>query len=430
MVLSPQTNLINRLLELNDWSLMHPTGLSREDFNHQTDIFDYLKDFQKEYGRLPTKHSLQEKFPQFQIVDMDGEDINFLADKVKEQNNFEKLAMLVEMANKLSKQDSFEAVAFLQSEIRRLETSTKIRTVDIAGQADIRLTEYQKRLANPDHYFIPTGLAELDDILGGWQRGEELVTIYARTNEGKSFFLVKTMMEAWRNGNNVGFISPEMTANSIGYRFDTVYRNFSNTSLLRGRELEDYEDYIQELKSSQHSFFVSTPEDFGKRVTVSKLRSFCLENKIDILGIDGINGLTDERAQKGDTKTIRLTNISEDLMTLSLELSIPILVVTQANRDATKSEGKVPALENISDSDGIGRNATKAISLRLRGNALEVAVTKNRNGEKDGLVIYEFFPDTGLYRYVPSFQDGTDQEYKEKAIKELKDIYEDSEVPF
>lgn len=430
MVLSPQINLINRLLEINDWSALGPTGLGREDFRDYAELFDFLQQFNGEYDRLPTKHSLQEKFPHFQLVDMHGEDVCYLADKVKEQNNYDKLAMLVEMANKLSKDDSFEAVAFLQSEIRRLETSTKIRTIDIAKQAEVRLTEYQKRLANPDHYFIPTGLGELDDIIGGWQRGEELVTIYARTNEGKSFFLVKTLMEAWKNGNNVGFISPEMTANSIGYRFDTVYRNFSNTSLIRGRNLEDYEEYIQQLKESKHSFFVSTPEDFGKRVTVSKLRSYCLENKIDILGIDGINGLDDERGQRGDTKTIRLTNISEDLMSLSLELQIPILVVTQANREATKSEKGVPALENISDSDGIGRNATKAISLRLRGNALEVAVTKNRNGERDGMVLYEFFPDIGTYRYVPDYMDSVDSTHKQKTIEGLREAYEDSTIPF
>ena len=61
-----------------------------------------------------------------------------------------------------------------------------------------------------------------------------------------------------------------------------------------------------------------------------------------------------KRYKKGDNKTISLINISEDLMALSIELGIPILVVVQSTRGGVKnadSEG-TPELENIRDSDG------------------------------------------------------------------------------
>ena len=60
------------------------------------------------------------------------------------------------------------------------------------------------------------------------------------------------------------------------------------------------------------------------------------KNKLDILGIDGITYLTDERYKKGDNRTTMLTNISEDLISLSIELKIPIIVVVQSNRRWSK----------------------------------------------------------------------------------------------
>ena len=44
-------------------------------------------------------------------------------------------------------------------------------------------------------------------------------------------------------------------------------------------------------------------KDFNKRLTVSKLRSFIVKNKLDIVGIDGLTYMSDERHKRGDNKT-------------------------------------------------------------------------------------------------------------------------------
>ena len=42
--------------------------------------------------------------------------------------------------------------------------------------------EFEEKSNNKNSWFIPTGFEELDDIIYGWQCGEEYVVIFARTN--------------------------------------------------------------------------------------------------------------------------------------------------------------------------------------------------------------------------------------------------------
>jgi replicative DNA helicase len=213
----------------------------------------------------------------------------------------------------------------------------------------------------------------------------------------------------WGLGKNVGYISPEMSCNAIGYRFDTLNEHFSNTALTRGNDIPDYVDYVNKIKQDNidHDIYVSVPAEFNKRITISKLRNYCLQHRLDMLCIDGITYLSDERYKHGDNKTTSLTNISEDLMELSLELGIPIVTVVQANRGATGVEVDVPELENIRDSDGIAQNATKVLSIRQNGEYLNMVVKKNRNGPVNVKLSYKWDIDHGTFEYSEKYMDAS-----------------------
>ena len=244
---------------------------------------------------------------------------------------------------------------------------------------------------------------ELDDIIHGIQRGEELFVLFARLGQGKSWILAKMCGHVWRLGFNVGYVSPEMSYNSVGFRFDTLLGHFSNKHLMRGEDEENYETYIQELQSKENKFVVATPADFNRTITVSKLRNFVKQYKLDLLAIDGIKYLTDERGRKGDNLTTSLTNISEDLMELSVELGIPVLIVVQANRNGASdaNEDGTPSIESIRDSDGIAHNASKVISLKQKADGiLQMEVQKNRFGGMGDRLNYLWDIDTGEFTFV------------------------------
>ena len=127
------------------------------------------------------------------------------------------------------------------------------------------------------------------------------------------------------------------------------------------------------------------------------------------------------------SKTTYLTNISEDLMSLSVELKIPILAVVQANRGGVAEEDSgTPELESIRDSDGISFNASKVISIRQKFGVLELGIKKNRNGRVGDTLKYIWDIDTGEFTYVPGENDNISKETLNKQIKENKERYKDS----
>ena len=146
-----------------------------------------------------------------------------------------------------------------------------------------------------------------------------------------------------------------------------------------------------------------------------------MSNKLDILAVDGITYMSDERYKRGDNKTTTLTNISEDLMNLSCELKIPILIVVQSNRGGIKdNDNDTPDIEDIRDSDGISHNSTKVISLKQKGEGLIMEIKKHRDGRIGDKLCYLWDIDVGEFQYVKSLDENGDNEPIEHEVKETR----------
>ena len=424
-----QLQLLNKVLATKDISVLVDNNITKEYFTEYTDEFEFIHNHYDEYKQVPDVESVVSKFPSFSVLQV-NEDNRYLVDTIREEYLYSKSVPVIKKAAELLKSDANEASRYLQSELVNLTPNYTTPFVDIIHSKS-RLEIFKDKLAHKNDWFIPTGLPELDDIIGGWQMGEEFVVIVARTGNYKSWFLVLTMQHAWRIGKKVGYISPEMSADKIGYRFDTLNNNFSNKALIRADENRitesEYADYFDDLAKNENGFLVATPLDFNKQITVSKLRTFIMQNKLDVLAVDGITYLTDERYKRGDSKTISLTNISEDLMQLSVELKIPILVVVQSNRGGVKeSENDTPDIENIRDSDGIAHNATKVLSLKRKGDdGLIIEIKKHRDGEFGGKLTYLCDIDTGKLQWLASGEDFANEDQKEERKNDMQAEYTD-----
>jgi replicative DNA helicase len=418
--------ILNKVIQTGDIQLITKNALTEEYFVGYEPEFNFIMNHFNKYGKVPDKATFLDNFNEFNFIEV-AETDKYLLDTLYEEHLYYKSVEVVQKGAELLKTNANDAVEYLHSQLPNLQITATTEGTDIISQADERYKIYLEKMNAKNPWYITTGFEELDEILNGWAKGEEFVVFFARTGQGKSWVLAKTLTHAWEIGNRVGYISPEMSPTKIGYRFDTLLKNFSNRNLVWGREEPDYEKYIKELKNKENPFIVATPLDFQKKVTVTKLKHFIQSNKLDILGIDGITYLTDERYKKGDNKTISLTNISEDLMALSIELRIPILVVVQSNRGGVKnadSEG-TPELENIRDSDGIAQNATKVIALRQTGAGLEFGIKKHRDGINGGKLIYYWDIDKGRFNYIPSSEDAVKPEKRQKKADEIKNSFND-----
>lgn len=396
-----ESQILNKVLKTQDPSIIQNNCLDNEYFPDLKDEFDFIVHHIKNYGQVPDQTTFLSAFPNFMLFDVTEND-GYLIDTLREQHTYNVMAQVINQAANLTQSNAFAGVDYLKAQLANLQLSIGVTSTDIIAKSDERLNTYKQKLLGNLNFYIASGFPELDAITNGWQRGEEFVVIMARLGVGKSWFLITTITRAWEQGYNVGFVSPEMTANSVGYRFDTVRAHFSNQSLSWGRKVDGYDEYINDLKQNNNKFCVATPKDFNNKITVSKLKTFCELNKLDILGIDGISYLQDERANRGDNRTTELTHISEDLMQLSNDLGIPVLTVVQANRSATIDPNEAPDVSSIRDSDGIGFNATRVIALRQSGGStMEFRIRKNRYGLTGGKVCYNWDAEHGNFIYLP-----------------------------
>lgn len=427
-----ELQLISKILSTGNYSILEDNMITDEYFvgTEFENEFQFVKEHHEKYGNVPDKATFLAKFPDFEIVEVTESD-KYLVDTIREEYLFRRCVPVLQKAAKLAKTDANAGVEYMLTAIKDLQPNYQLSGVDLIADATQRLEHYKERVEHQNDWYFSSGFPELDTVIHGIQRGEELVVLFARTNQGKSWVLEKMITNIWRQGFNVGYISPEMGADSIGYRFDTLYKGFSNKDLMWGNKelnLEEYEKYIEELKKQSNKFIVSTPLDFGNKITVSKLRNFIKQHKLEALAIDGITYITDERGKRNDNKTTSLTNISEDLMLLSVEMKIPILVVVQANRSGVvdaDSEG-TPELEHIRDSDGISHNATKVISLRQKDDSLMMCVEKQRNGKVKVKFKYLWNINVGEFIPVSSDETSTPEEKTERREKKKasgKDVF-------
>ena len=414
--------IISKILATQDLSIIENNLLSVDYFVGYEDEYNYIIDHNKTYGNVPDKATFLSKFPDIELVDVTESD-RYLVDTIREEYLYYKSIPVIQKAADLLKSDSNAAAEYLLHSLQDLQPNYNLGGVDIIADAEDRYTQFAERKEHQEDWFFTCGFEELDELIHGIQREEELLVIFARTNQGKSWVLEKMCTHVWQLGFNVGYVSPEMGANSIGYRFDTLHKNFSNKGLMWGKDdvdEQEYLDYLKTLKTTKNKFIVSTPNDFDRKITVTKLKNWIKQYKLDLIAVDGITYMTDERYKRGDNKTTSLTNISEDLMSLSMEMKVPILVVVQANRNGVSQDDNddTPELDTIRDSDGISHNASKVISIRqTKDGILKMTVKKQRFGAVGCKLNYQWDINTGTFTWVPAEDDATRPEKREKAIK-------------
>ena len=409
-----ELQILNKVLSDQSDSIITLNGITDDYFNQYKEEWEFIKKHKEEYGNIPNIETFLAKYPDFDVLQV-SESTDYLINTFREEYLYSLSVPIITKLSELLQTNSYEAVDYLKSKIPELKVAQAVKGVDIISQADERLREYKETKESKDTHFIPTGFEELDEVIGGYHMGEELVVIFARTGQGKTWVSLKMLEHMWKMNKRIGLLEPEMSSIKTGYRFDTLHKHISNSSLTRGNEIQGYERYIDNLSNSDVPFFVSHPKDFQRKVTVSKLKSWVENNNIDVLAIDGISYLTDERKERGDSRTTQLTNISEDLMDLSIELKIPVIVVCQSNREGVHNEDL--ELENIRDSDGIAYNASLVLAVQQKDPGLQISIKKSRNSSKSAKLTYLWDIDVGKFEYVPSGNSGIDDEEKAENIR-------------
>ena len=408
-------------------------------FSTYKDEYNFIVDHVRRYKNVPDIETVLEKFKDFGVVNV-TESADYLKTKLFEEFLYTTSVEVLTKGADMYAKDSRMATNYIISKLKDIKPPETNYGIDIIQSATTRYDRFLDKFNNMDtnEYEISTGLDELDMLLGKLRRGEEFVVIYARTNNAKTWVAEKMATSAWEAGENVGFFSPEMSDIEIGYRFDALFKHFSNKGM-SGRERDfnpdNYGSYIKKLKKYTNKFNVTDPLTFDKEPTVSKLRKWVEDMELSIIFIDGINYLYNERGNN-KKESDRLTEIAEDLMLLSKEKKIPVIAVMQANRTAARdANGEVnddtPELDTIRNSDGISHNASRAIAVRYKDQVLTLKITKDRYSDSVGAkLIYNCDLNTGKFTYLPNPKAKLPENENEKIAEESREQFKDSDEVF
>lgn len=405
-----EEQIINYVIDTKDTSLIILNRLDASFFPTHKSEWNYILNHFNTYGSIPDKESFLTSFPDFDLIKV-NEPIQYLIDEIYKEKQNNQLATTFNKVRKLLIENkSDEALDTYKKAYEDLTTSIALSSVDILKDTS-RYDAYIERLQSFDKYYVRTGLPELDAIVGGWDREEELATIVARTNVGKSWLLLKFAVAAAEQGLNVGIYSGEMSERKVGYRIDTLIQHISNGALVHGSSniQADYKTYIDNLPTRfKGSIKVLTPNMINGAAGVSALRAFIEKDKLDILFIDQHSLLEDDRKARNPIE--RASNISKDLKNLQVLKRIPIISVSQQNRAST-DEGV--GTEHVAQSDRIAQDSTIILFFERHKDdktLLDIELVKSRDSVNDKKLTYRVDFNKGEFIYIPGTNDTIDNE--------------------
>ena len=410
-----ELQIISKIIHEKNYKILTRHGLEPKHFQHYNPEITFIVDYFSKYNSVPDAPTIEHEFMdrEFSLSNDVSGSSEYLAERIFEEFDYVKLKNVLQESAKLANTDSRKSIEYIRNNLHIIQPTVVANGIDIIHEgATQRYDRYlERKNATSDKVdVIKTGFAELDEVFFGWEKGEELVTILGRSNQGKSWLGLKFLMEAWKQGKRVGLYSGEMSALQQGYRFDTMLQHFSNAKLVRGYDVREYKDFIENLKRHENPFFIITQSDLKGKATVSNLESFCQRNELDILGVDQFSLMEDMRAGRGDPERIKLGHISADLYLMSSYCQIPIIAMCQANREAAKkantNDNLPPQLEDVRESDDIAQNSSRMISLKQSRAGLILNVIKNRGGAVGGKFLYSWDKDLGYFNFQEELIDG------------------------
>ncbi len=412
-----QLQVLNYILASKDSSFILSNNLTEEFFPDYKDEYKYLLAHINTYGQVPDMATFASTFPDFDIIEV-TETPKYLQDKLYDDRNTRLLAEVFNSIKKSLMTDKVdEAMDVYLNSAKSLLESRPIEPVDILKDTS-RYDAYVDRCNDFAKYYIKTGFDELDEIIGGWDREEELATIVARSNQGKSWLLLKCAVAAVEQGLRVGLYSGEMSARKVGYRVDTLLSHISNTSLTKGNEEVQniYKKFLEDLPNKFDGCFkILTPDMINGPAGVNALRAFVKNENLDILFIDQHSLLEDDR--KGKIAHEKAANISKDLKNLQVLEKIPIISVSQQNR--TSTEGGV-GLEHVAQSDRIAQDSTIVIFMDQKDGVMTLHLIKSRDSANMKDLSYDIDLNTGMFTYRPD-EEVMDEMRISEALDELID---------
>lgn len=240
---------------------------------------------------------------------------------------------------------------------------------------------------------IPSGLYDLDQMTGGWQK-TDLIVLAARPSMGKTACVVGfALHSAIAHQTPVAIFSLEMSTRQINQRMLCHEALVDLSKVLRGGLHDDDYARLSHAATQLNTAQIAIDDKGGVTSAYIRSRARRLKSECPDLGLIIVDYIQLMNG-KGDSENDRITECTHTLKDTAKELDLPVIALSQLSRKNEERSDKRPQLSDLRGSGSIEQAANTVMFLHrpeyyvtpsiaakegLQGKA-ELIIAKQRDG--------------------------------------------------
>lgn len=232
---------------------------------------------------------------------------------------------------------------------------------------------------------IPSGFPDFDKMTNGFHGGQ-MIIIAARPGVGKSTLAVDFARSAsFLAGKTVLFFSLEMSKEEMMQRIIAAEARVELQKIRSGDldEREWMDVRAAKSKISNGNFVI----DATPRVNLSRIRSVSMRQMqrpegLDMIVIDYLGLMETSALRKSDSRQNEISELSRGIKLMAKELNVPIITLSQLNRNSESRVDRVPQVSDLRESGSLEQDADMVLLIHRP----EVGDENNRPGEADLII--------------------------------------------
>jgi len=418
-----EESLIGFMLWLPEFIDESIGSLSPDDFFHDNNrvICETIFDMRRQ-GVTPSLVTLKEALRKAKKFDRAGGDEMLHRYRVY-QNSSKSAESCVEIIQKYAQRRRLIELSYRLS---RNALNPSLEPNDIAAEAERdlnelavkatgfgirRIGEYAREAMDDinrsqrggEFLYYPTGLTDLDQIIGGIEPGR-LYIIAGRPGSGKTSLGLTIADNMARISNTPSImVSMEMGGKEQAKRIlagiaKVNSLKFRPTEDMSGDEMARVEDALYAMDDMEVYIDDARKRTVGDIVTMARLAK--RRHETNVLLVDHIGLITAMAHSRHREVRDQIGETTRELKTLALEHGIAVIAMAQLNREIEKRDNKRPRMSDLRDSGNIEQDADCIVFVHrpweydksLDPHLTEVYIGKQRDG-RTGTLLLHFTPE-------------------------------------
>ncbi|MEE8430473.1 MAG: replicative DNA helicase [Candidatus Desulfatibia sp.] len=238
---------------------------------------------------------------------------------------------------------------------------------------------------------VATGFTKIDELTAGFQQSD-LIILAGRPGMGKTAFALNIAKHAAVDANiPVALFSLEMSKEQLSMRMLSSEAQIDSSKMRRGFISQNDWMKITDAAGvlSEAPIFIDDSPSITALEIRTKSRRLKMDQNIGLIIVDYIQLMRGPAS--AERRDLEISEISRSLKALAKELALPVVALSQLNRELEKRSDKRPQLSDLRESGALEQDAdvvafiyrdelyNKDENNPKKGTA-EIIIAKQRNG--------------------------------------------------